>query len=44
MEGREEKVEKTQAEIEQDLFIIGATAIDDRLQDEVRKDIDKITH
>lgn len=37
MENRDEMVDKAQAEIEQNLYIIGATAIEDRLQDEVRK-------
>lgn len=34
---REETMRALQAEIEVNLYIIGATAIEDRLQDEVRK-------
>lgn len=37
MQNRDEQMQAVQAEIEQDLYIIGATAIEDRLQDEVRK-------
>lgn len=36
IEGREEAMLALQAEIEIDLYIIGATAIEDKLQDQVR--------
>ena len=35
MEGREEKEEEAATQIERNLTLIGATAIEDRLQDEV---------
>ena len=35
MEGREDKVEAVSDEIERDLQLLGATAIEDRLQDGV---------
>lgn len=37
IEGKAEKMEELQAEIEVNLRIIGATAIEDRLQDQVRR-------
>ena len=35
MEDREEKVSRVYAELERDLELIGATAIEDKLQDRV---------
>ena len=37
VEGKKDKMEELQEELETELTIVGATAIDDRLQDEVRK-------
>eukprot|EP00743_Colponemidia_sp_Colp-15_P004663 GILK01005024.1.p1 GENE.GILK01005024.1~~GILK01005024.1.p1 ORF type:complete len:1174 (-),score=231.08 GILK01005024.1:215-3736(-) len=39
IEGREEKVDAVSAEIEQDLTLLGSTAIEDRLQDQVPQTI-----
>lgn len=36
LEGKQQRMEELHDEIEKDLQIIGATAIEDRLQDEVR--------
>ena len=37
LEGRDKAMEDLQEEIETDLDIVGATAIEDKLQDQVRK-------
>ena len=37
IEGRTQKIEELQDEIERGLLIVGATAIEDKLQDQVRK-------
>lgn len=37
IEGKKDKMEELQEELETNLTVIGATAIEDRLQDEVRK-------
>ena len=39
MEGREREMNKLQDEIEKDLIIIGCTAIEDKLQDQVGETI-----
>lgn len=42
MERRKELLAEAAAEIERDLVILGATAIEDKLQDEVPKTIEKL--
>ena len=39
MENREEKIMEVSAEIEQDMTLVGSTAIEDRLQDDVQDTI-----
>ena len=39
IEGKKDKMEDLQEELEKNLTVIGATAIDDKLQDEVRRSL-----